>query len=244
MARKYWSDDELYRKEKVEATLTSGATVTPVMLSLPTGTNPIGSATVTVGAELPAGAQYVGLATVDVGTIPEVNALATVTQSGALPAGTNYVGLATVDIGSQPESNLASGDNYIGLATVDIGKALPAGTNTIGNVKIAGSNSTPTTAPISIFASGNATVFVAANTFKILSLKMVFDEDEDIKLLSGTDYLCGSTSIAMSFAAEGGFTEQGSVDAPVYIASGGAKGFVINSSATGDIAGHVTWIDE
>jgi len=173
-----------------------------------------------------------------------LNSGATVTQSGGLPAGTSYIGLATVDVGA----NVAWSDpgTYVGLATVDIGSqpSLPAGTNTIGDVRIAGSKSAPTTATIGLYNSGNATVFVATNTFKILNMMIGVDLAEEIKVLSGTDYLVGNASVALSLAAEGGFVQNGSPDSPLYVATAAAKGFVINSSATGAIGGSVTWIDE
>lgn len=159
------------------------------------------------------------------------------------------VTLGSVNIGSATVYN-AVGGSWIGLASVSGKVGLNTGANwaglasVSGSVKNAGVQGTPTTSTIGLFNSGNATVFVATNTFKILNLALSVDLAETLKFLSGTDYLAGNASVGMSLAAEGSLVSNGSLDSPVFIASGAAKGFVINSSATGAIGGSVTWLEE
>jgi len=128
------------------------------------------------------------------------------------------------------------------IITLSSGATVTAILNSGATVTV--NNSVPTTEAIGIYNSGSATVFVATDTFKITNFSLVCDEAQDIKILSGTDYLAGNASVAMSMAAEGQLTQSGSPDSPVFVASGVAKGFVINSSVTGKVAGSVTWIDE
>lgn len=256
-------DNNAKRVNVVAGTITANSQATVTLYSTPTiyavvntGAVGITNSIVTVSSIEPGtGATNLGKAEDGAHTSGDVGVMALgVRNSGMSDLTTDsgdYSPIGVSGVGSVFSTIVtAAGDDITSASGLNVvfTNPMPTGTNYIGLVtacsRNAGTTKTLIPKPIALSASGDATIFVPSNTFKVTHMLLNSDATVRMTIKSGASYLVGNASVGVTLSPNGGWVENGSPDSPVYVGLAGAASFVVNSNVTANIGGKVIYFDE